>query len=204
MKRRSIRFLFASAGLLILFVSVSVGITYAFAAYHGNWSEQAGWGSHQWYNYDWGVLEWYVADWWSDGQANSLKSNHGFPWFNEYQIEQEAYNPGAGASCDRLVIAGFDTMDLPTTGWQQENGCGDPNFKEEAKIFLNEDAIQANRWIFHKMTYQERNRCSGGDGEVNYSFSHNHTWSDSWLGKIVYNACFSYQSSDPNNLVDYY
>lgn len=187
---------------MILLVLAVAGTVYAYAGYYGNWSEQPDWGNHWWYNYTWSVLEWYADDYWSTDRANAIKNGHNnFPW-NEYRIEQEAYKPGDGTSCDRLVISSYTTMGLPVTGWSAENGCGSATYLEELKIELDENAIPANTWLRHLVTYQERNRCSGGDGEVNYSFSHNHTWQDSWMGKIVYDQCFDKKYSDPSGLVN--
>jgi hypothetical protein len=67
---------------------------------------------------------------------------------------------------------------------------------------LDENSVTANTWLQHLVTYSERNRGSGGNGEVNYSFSHNWEWRDSWLGKIVYNQWFDKLSSDPSGLVN--
>ncbi|MEW6233177.1 MAG: hypothetical protein AB1566_12800 [Chloroflexota bacterium] len=200
--RRLVRFLFVTAGVLAMLGLVLVGAAYAAAAYRGNWSEQPDWGNHWWYNYSWDVLEWYADDLWSPSHAQSMKDRHNnLPW-NEYRIEQEAYNPGNGTSCDRLVISSYDAMDLPVTAWSPENGCGDSAYKEELKIELDENAIPANTWLRHRVTYNERNRGSGGDGEVNYSFAHNHDSRDSWLGKIVYNQWFDKLYSDPSGLVN--
>jgi hypothetical protein len=178
-----------------------VGSVYAYAAYHGNWNEQPDWGNHWWYNYSNSTLEWYADDYWSTARADSMKYWHTYlPW-NEYRIEQEAYNPGAGTSCDRLVIQSYASLGLPITSWVASNGCGS-SYNEELKLELDENAVSANTWLRHRVTYTERNRCSGGDGEVNYSFSHNHSASDSWMGKIVYDQCFNKKSSDPTGLVN--
>jgi len=188
-------------GLFILGV-LFTSTAYAYAAYHGNWAEQPYYGNHWWNNYSWGVLEWYADDYWTTDRVNALRNGHNnFPW-REYRIEQEAYNPGAGTSCDRLVIYSYSAMDLPVTGWSQLNGCGSSSYLEELRIELNENSVSANTWLRHLVTYTERNRCSGGNGEVNYSFSHNRTGSDSWMGKINYNQCFDKTSSDPNGLVN--
>lgn len=106
------------------------------------------------------------------------------------------------AQCDRLVISSTDAMDLPVWGWSRENGCGDSAYLEELKIELDENAVSANSWLRHRVTYDKRNPDSGGDGEVNYSFSNNLSLSDSWMGKITYNQDFNKLGSDPSGMVN--
>jgi len=203
MRKRSLHFVLVTTGILVMLGSVFARVVYAYAAYHGSWNEQPYYGNHWWYNYSWGVLEWYVDDYWTTDRANNMKYWHNNLPRNEYRLEQEAYKPGQNpSSCDRLVISSYSAMQLPVTGWSPENGCGSASYLEELKIELDENAVPANTWIRHRVTYQERNRCSGGDGEVNYSFSHNHALGDSWMGKIVYNRCFDKRYSDPSGLVN--
>ena len=100
MKRR---ILFAMMVMAITVTAV-VGTAFAAAAYHGTWPEQPYWGNHWWYNNDptGSFLTWYADDQWTFSTASSMQYWHThLPW-NEYRIEQEAYNPGAGTSCDRL------------------------------------------------------------------------------------------------------
>lgn len=201
MTKSSVR-MWIAISLAVVATLLVVGSAYAYAAYHGTWNEQPDWGNHWWYNYSNSTLEWYADDYWSTTRADNMKYWHNnLPW-NEYRIEQEAYNPGAGTSCDRLVIKSFASLQLPVTGWVTSNGCGSSSYNEELKLELDENAVSANTWLRHRVTYTERNRCSGGDGEVNYSFSHNHSASDSWMGKIVYDQCFNKKSSDPAGLVN--
>lgn len=194
------------ATLLTLVCLVGIRSVYAYAAYHGTWTEQPDFGNHWWNNYSSGTLEWYVDDYWSPSRADSMKYWHSHFPFNEYRIEQEAYDPGGNASCDRLNVRSYTWMDLPVVSASIANGCGSSNYKEELKIELNENAVTANTWLRHLVTYDEINRaqCSTAyaEGQVNYSFSHNHTVSDSWLGKIVIARCFNWKYSDPSGMVN--
>jgi hypothetical protein len=189
----------------ILITALMTSIAYAYAAYHGNWSEQPYWGNWWWYNYSY--LYWDVDDLWTPSGVNALRSGHNnFPW-KEYRFEQEAYNPGLGTSCDRLkvyaVYAGQPpTWNLPITSYSILNGCGSSAIKELVHFELDENSISANVWYRHRVVYQKQNPGSGGDGEVNYSFTHNWTWSDSWLGKVVYDRWFNKKYSDPSGLVN--
>lgn len=200
MKRR---ILLASTVTTIVALTIA-GTVFAYAAYHGTWSEQPYYGNHWWYKDDpnGSLLTWYADDQWTQSTADSMKYWHThFPW-NEYRIEQEAYNPGAGTSCDRLAIYSYSAMDLPVTGWTSSNGCGSSTYKEELKIEFDENSISANTWYRHKVVYAKYQICTGGNGEVNYSFSHNHSASDSWLGKITYDTCFNKTGSDPSGMVN--
>lgn len=125
-----------------------------------------------------------------------------FPW-NEYRIEQEAYNPGAGTSCDKLHFYSFSALSLPATSWTPSNGCGISTWLEELKIEFDENLISANTWYRHRVVYTKYLTCTGSNGEVNYSFSHNHTSSDSRLGKITYDSCYNKTGSDPAGLVNW-
>lgn len=142
MKRR---ILLASTVTTIVALTIA-GTVFAYAAYHGTWSEQPYYGNHWWYKDDpnGSLLTWYADDQWTQSTADSMKYWHThFPW-NEYRIEQEAYNPGAGTSCDRLAIYSYSAMDLPVTGWTSSNGCGSSTYKEELKIEFDENSISAN------------------------------------------------------------
>jgi len=200
MKRR---ILFAMMVMAITVTAV-VGTAFAAAAYHGTWPEQPYWGNHWWYNNDptGSFLTWYADDQWTFSTASSMQYWHThLPW-NEYRIEQEAYNPGAGTSCDRLAIYSYSALGLPVTSWTSSNGCGNSTYKEELKIEFDENSISANTWYRHKVVYAKCQICTGGNGEFNYSFSHNHTGADSWLGKIIYNTCFNKTGSDPASLAN--
>lgn len=203
MKRRTT---WLVAMVIALVGLVGIRAAYAYAAYHGTWTEQPTFGNHWWYNYSWGTLEWYADDYWSTNQADSMRYWHSHFPFNEYRIEQEAYDPGGNASCDRLHVRSYTWMDLPVVGATLANGCGSNSYKEELKIELNENAVAANTWLRHLVTYDEINRaqCSTlyNEGQVNYSFSHNHAASDSWLGKIVIARCFNWKYSDPQGMVN--
>lgn len=197
--------LFSALALVIVTTLLMTSVVYAYAAYHGNWPEQPYWGNWWWYNGTY--LNWDVDDLWTQSGANALHSGHNnFPW-KEYRFEQEAYNPGAGTSCDRLkvraVYAGQPpTWNLPITHYNVLNGCGSSNVNELVHLELDENSINASVWYRHRVTYEKQNPGSGGDGEVNYSFSHNLTWSDSWLGKVVYDQWFNKKYSDPAGLVN--
>jgi hypothetical protein len=195
--------------LLMIAVLLIASVVYAYAAYHGNWAEQPYLGNWWWYNGTY--LDWDVDDLWTPAGANALRSGHNnFPW-KEYRFEQEAYNPGQGTSCDRLHAIRVDACTnppcsgpwtLPITRYDILNGCGNSNVKELVHLELNENYISGNVWYRHRVTYVKLNPGSGGDGEVNYSFSHNWTWSDSWLGKVVYDQWFNKKYSDPSGLVN--
>jgi len=199
-----IKFLLALT-LVIAITSLITSIVYAYAAYHGNWAEQPYLGNWWWYNY--GYLYWDVDDLWTPSGVNALRSGHnGFPR-KEYRFEQEAYNPGQGSSCDRLSVYAVytnqpPTWNLPTISYRILNGCGSNAIKELVHLELDENSINANVWYRHRVIYVKQNPGSGGDGEVNYSFSHNWTWSDSWLGKLVYDHWFNKKYSDPPSLVN--
>lgn len=200
MWKRHLQLLLASAITIVLLAVAFVTGVYAYAAYHGNWSEQPYYGNHWWYNG--GQLVWDADDYWTTDRLQSMQNGHNtFPW-KEYRIEQEAYNPGSQTQCDRLVVSSTDAMDLPVSGWSRENGCGDSAYLEELKIELNENAVSANTWLRHRVTYDRRNPGSGGDGEVNYSFSNNLSPSDSWMGKITYDQNYDKLGSDPSGMVN--
>ena len=118
-------------------------------------------------------------------------------WWREYRIEQEAYNPGSGTSCDRLVPWSVTIIDLPYTGYSLANGCGNSSYQEELKIELDENAFSSGQWGAHRVSYT---RYGSGAGEVNYSFSHNSTPGDSWLGKLSYDSQWDMTSTNPPNL----
>lgn len=184
---------------LLSFGSIA-NIAQAVAQYHGDWWAQPVWGQHWWYNYHWSQnLDWYADDWWTEDHLNAMIQDHA-SWGIEYQLENEAYNPGQNTSCDRLVVTGVYSVNLPITGWNVSNGCGYPAYKEEVKVQLDEYQIQPNTWLRHKVTYEKRNVGSGGNGEVNYSFSYQTSWTDSWLGKIEYNNMFDLIGSSPSGL----
>jgi len=191
--------------LLMIAVLLIASVAYAYAAYHGDWAEQPYWGNWWWYNYYY--LYWDIDDLWTPAGANALHSGHNnFPW-KEYHFEQEAYNPGGNTSCDRLKVRAVyvnqpPTWNLPATDYYIFDGCGSSNVHELVHIELDENSINANVWYRHRVIYEKQNPGSGGDGEVNYSFSHNWTWSDSWLGKVVYDQWFNKKYSDPPGLVN--
>lgn len=139
---RKIKFL-SMLVLAIVITSLVTSIAYAYAAYHGNWPEQPYWGNWWWYNY--GYLYWDVADLWTPSGVNALRSGpNNFPW-KEYRFEREAYNPGAGTSCDRLqvyvVYAGQPpTWNLPITYHSIRNSCGSSAVKELVHLELDEIA----------------------------------------------------------------
>jgi len=195
--------------LLMIALLVIASVVYAYAAYHGDWAEQPYLGNWWWYNYYY--LYWDIDDYWTSAGANALRSGHNnFPW-KEYRFEQEAYNPRWNTSCDRLHAIWVDACTnppcsgpwtLPITGYSRRNGCGSSNVLELVHLELNEDYISGNVWYRHRVTYVKLNPGSGGDGEVNYSFSHRWAWSDSWLGKVVYDQWFNKKYSDPSGLVN--
>ncbi|MDL1897564.1 hypothetical protein FBQ82_14965 [Anaerolineae bacterium CFX7] len=202
--KRTFRFLALIAlGAVTAFLFGNAQQVLAAAAYHGNWAEQPTWGNHWWWS-DGVTLTWDADDWWDDAHVNALRNGHNnFP-NHEYRIEQEAYDPGLQASCDRLVIKDVIAMQLPIQAAGLHNGCGKAKSLEELHIELNENAIQSNVWYRHRVTYTERRVCGkkAPDGEVNYAFSHNHEWRDSWLGKITYDKCLNRTGSDPNGMVN--
>lgn len=200
MHRRRIGLLSVSIICVALLGAVSISGVYAYAAYYGNWPEQPYYGNHWWYNN--GQLVWDTDDYWTTARLQSMQSGHNNLPYKEYRLEQEAYNPGSGTHCDRLVIASVDTMDLPVTSFSSSNGCGSSSYSEELKLELNENAVTANTWLRHRVTYNKRNPGSGGDGEVNYSFSHNWATGDSWMGKITYDQNFNKLGSDPSGMVN--
>jgi len=125
----------------------------------------------------------------------------------ENRFEQEAYNPSAGTSCDRLKVRKVDAGDpptwtLPITHYSIYNGCGSSSIKELVHLELDENSISTGVWYRHRVTYEKQAPGSGGDGEVNYSFTHNRTWRDNWLGKVVYDQWFNKKYSDPSGLVN--
>ncbi len=197
--------------LLIVAALLVNSVVYAYAAYHGNWAEQPYLGSWWWWNGSY--LCWDIDDFWTPAGANALRSGHNnFPR-KEYRFEQEAYNPGQGTSCDRLHAIRVDactnppcsgpwTLPITVNGYRFLNGCGSSSVLELVHLELNEDYINGNVWYRHRVTYEKRNPGSGGDGEVNYSFTHNWTWRDSWLGKLVYDRWFNKKYSDPPGLVN--
>lgn len=177
------------------------------AFYYGNWNTQPTQGNHWWNNNspNSSKLQWIPDDLWSSANvANMLsqKSSYG----REFRIEQEAYNPGNGTNCDRFHVYSYSTQGLPVSYWVVENGCGSSAWKEELKIQLNENSFVANTWYRHTVGYTKSfSGCTGNigfSGEVNYSFSHNQTTSDSWLGKITYDRCFNRTGSDPAGMVN--
>ena len=201
--------LFPVLALAIVATLLMTSVVYAYAAYHGNWAEQPYWGNWWWWNGTY--LDWDIDDLWTQSGANALYSgHHGIPR-KEYRFEQEAYNPGQGTDCDRLhAIAVNACTDppcpgpwtLPITQYQRLNGCGSNDILELVHLELDEDYISGGVWYRHRVTYEKQNPGSGGDGEVNYSFTHNWTWSDSWLGKVVYDQWFNKEYSDPPGLVN--
>lgn len=203
MKRRTWYLALVVLGVVTAFLLANAQRVLAAAAYHGDWAEQPTWGNHWWWNGG-GILDWDADDWWDDAHVNAMRNGHNnFP-NHEYRIEQEAYDPGNNKFCDRLVFQGANWFNLPVTRHLILNGCGDARFLEELHIDLDENAIQANVWHRHRATYTERKRCRAriGGGEVNYSFTHNHEWRDSWLGKITYDKCIDRTGSDPNGMVN--
>lgn len=187
-----------TVAVLALLGAVAAPNVYAYATYHGTWGEQPTFGNHWWFNFD-TELQWHADDYWTPGQLQNLKNGHNtFPW-HEYRLEREAYNPGGGSSCDRLVYWYAETVNLPVQAWTVGNGCGSSSFYEELKIDIDENAITAETWLRHWVRYAKQ---GSGSGEVNYSFSHNHTWSDSWMGKITYDGNFNRTGSDPSGLVN--
>jgi len=198
MKRKN-KLIMLLAILLLSFGGIA-GIAHAFAQYHGNWWSQPVWGQHWWYNNHWSQnLVWYADDWWTEDHLNAMIRDHA-SFGLEYQLENEAYNPGQNTSCDRLDVTGVYFENLPVTGWSISNGCGNSAYKEEVKVQLDEYHVQPNTRLRHKVTYKKRNVGSGGNGEVNYSFSFQTSWQDSWLGKIEYNNMFDLIGSDPPEL----
>jgi hypothetical protein len=205
---RRIKF-FPVLALAIVATLLMTSVVYAYAAYHGNWAEQPYWGNWWWWNGTY--LDWDIDDLWTQSGADALHSGHNnFPW-KEYRFEQEAYNPGQATDCDRLhaitVNACTDPpcsgpWTLPITHYQRLNGCGSDDILELVHLELDEDYISGDVWYRHRVTYEKHSPGSGGDGEVNYSFTHNWTWSDSWLGKVVYDQWFNKKYSDPPGLVN--
>jgi hypothetical protein len=198
------RILLIAVMIALIGVIATVTTSYAVAAYHGSWNTQPTWGNHWWYNNspNSSELTWYVDDWWTDTAVSNMqwwKTNLG----RDFRIEQEAYKPGNSTDCDRLHAYSYTSLGLPVTSWVNGNGCGSSSVKEELKIELNEGAMSGGVWYRHKVVYKKSwTGCSGSNGEVNYSFSHNQTWADSWLGKIEYNSCFDKTGSDPSGMVN--
>lgn len=93
-------------------------------------------------------------------------------------------------------------MSLPVTGYSILNGCGSSTVKELVHWNLNEYKINPNVWYRHLVVYKKLNPGSGGNGEVNYSFSYWGALWDSWLGKVVYDQWFNKKYSDPAGLVN--
>jgi len=200
---RKVKFLSVLA-LAIVVTLLVTSIAYAYATYHGSWPERPYWGNWWWYNYSpsYWYVTWYIDDAWTSSGADALYNGHNSWPYKEYRFEQEAYNPGAGTSCDRLHAYWVDPYKLPVTGYSIHNGCGGSSIKELVHLYLDENAISGGIWYRHRVTYRKYNPGSGGDGEVNYSFTHNWTWSDDWLGKLVYNQWFNKLYSDPAGLVN--
>jgi Na+-transporting NADH:ubiquinone oxidoreductase subunit NqrC len=94
-------------------------------------------------------------------------------------------------------IDDFRCLCLCCLSWQLGSSV-----EELVHLELDENNINASVWYRHRVTYEKQNPGSGGDGEVNYSFTHNWTWSDSWLGKVVYDQWFNKKYSDPPGLVN--
>jgi len=191
--------------LVLVVILLTATAAYAYAAYHGNWAEQPYWGNWWWWNGTY--LDWDIDDLWTQSGADALHSGHNnFPW-REYRFEQEAYNPSAGTSCDRLEVRKVDAGDpptwtLPITHYSIHDGCGSSSIKELVHLELDENSISAGVWYRHRVTYEKQAPGGGGDGEVNYSFTHNWTWRDNWLGKMVYDQWFNKKYSDPSGLVN--
>ncbi|MFN3705919.1 MAG: hypothetical protein ACK4WM_07990 [Thermoflexales bacterium] len=200
---QKIRFL-SMLVLAIVIASLVTSVAYAYAAYHGSWSERPYWGNWWWYNNDPSslYLKWYIDDAWTSSGAASLHDGHNRWPYKEYRFEQEAYNPGAGTSCDRLHAHWVNPYQLPVTGYSIRNGCGGSTIKELVHLELDENAVSSGTWYRHWIIYRKYGSGSGGDGEVNYSFSHNWTWGDDWLGKVVYDQWFNKRYSDPSGLVN--
>lgn len=200
MKRRIL--LVCSVSLAALLLTVSV--VYAYAAYHGSWSEQPYWGNHWWYNNTPSSAEvtWYADDSWTSSGATALRNGrNNFPW-NEYRIEQEAYDPANYLYCDYLILSSFTALGLPITGYTNSDACGTSS-AEELKIELDENSISGGVWYRHKAVYIKNAPPTWPwPAQVNYSFSHNHTLGDSWLGKINYRSDYDWTSSDPSGLVN--
>ncbi len=188
----------------VIGIMAIVSISYAYAAYNGSWGTQPTWGNHWWYNNSpsSSKLTWYADDLWTASAVSDMqwwKTNFG----RDFRIEQEAYNPGSSSNCDRLNAYSYSSLGLPVSSWTNANGCGSSSWKEELKIELNEGSMSSGVWYRHKVAYNKSwTGCSGSSGEVNYSFSHDQTWSDSWLGKINYNSCFDKTGSDPSGMVN--
>lgn len=191
--------LFSVLALVIATTLLMTSVVYAYAAYHGNWPEQPYWGNWWWYNYS--DLYWYVDDCWTPSGADHLRARH-YYYQREYRFEQEAYNPGAGTSCDRLSVYSVNAMRLPVTGYSILNGCGSSTVKELVHWNLNEYKINPNVWYRHLVVYKKLNPGSGGNGEVNCSFSYWGALWDRWLGKVVYDQWFNKKYSDPAGLVN--
>lgn len=203
MKQRTWFLALVALGAITTILLGNASQVLAAAAYNGNWAEQPVWGNHWWWS-DGVTLTWEADDWWDDAHVTAMRNGrNNFPW-HEYRIENEAYNPGNNSSCDRLVFKGANWFNLPVEGHAVLNGCGKVDFLEELHIELNENAIQSNIWYQHHVTYMERRVCGkkAPAGEVNYSFSHNHDWRDSWLGNITYDKCLNKTGSNPPGMVN--
>lgn len=200
---RKIKF-FSVLALTIAVILVIAAVAHAAAAYHGSWSTRPLWGNWWWYNNSPSSsrLTWYVDDCWSSDGVNALRKYHGFPYYYEFRFEQEAYNPGAGTNCDRLGVYSAEAMDLPITSRSILNGCGGSTVKELVHWNLDENKITSGIWYRHRVIYDKYNPGTGGDGEVNYSWTRNLSPSDDWLGKVVYDQWFNKKSSDPAGLVN--
>lgn len=97
MKRHN---LFIAVFISVIGIITTVGISYAYAAYHGNWSTQPTWGNHWWYNNDPSTsrLTWYADDLWDTSAVDDMQ------WWKTYvgrdfRIEQEAIIPA-----HRLIV----------------------------------------------------------------------------------------------------
>jgi len=193
---------FPVLALAIVATLLMTSVVYAYAAYYGNWAEQPYWGNWWWWNGTY--LDWDIDDCWTQSGAHWLHTSG-----LQYHFEQEAYNPGQGTDCDRLKVTNVNACTnppcpgpwtLPITHYDILNGCGSDAIKELVELHLLEGAIVGDVWYRHRVTYEKQNPGSGGDGEVNYSFSN--PWDDSWLGKVVYDQWFNKKYSDPPGLVN--
>ena len=190
--------------LVLIGLFAAASVSYAYAAYHGNWSTQPTWGNHWWYNNSPTntQITWYADDLWEGYSVSTMqwwKMRYGI----NYHLEQEAYNPGTSSNCDRLRVTSYSTLGLPVDSWVLGNGCGSSSWKEELKIGLDELSMTTGTWYRHKVVYNKSwTGCNGSNGEVNYSFSHSSAWNDSWMGKITYNSCFDKTGSDPAGMVN--
>ena len=124
-------------------------------------------------------VAWYQYEKWTGSQYTCIHGT-GVNW---YHVESEAYNPGAGTSCDKLHTYST-SYTLPASGSPAiANGCGSSTYKEETKFYIQNSGIVSGTQYWTR-TNDYKYNAAAGNYEVNWSFSNVTT--DWWMAKIGY------------------